>query len=375
MKLFLRRTIGRVWFLQQFDVFIVLSVFVLMLFGLAAIYSVDLSRATSLLNLKKQLIAMGVALFFGFFLATSNYKLLRNYTYVLYSAGFLFLVGVLLFGTNVRGSRGWFVFQWVSIQPVEFMKFALIVALATYFSQRARALFGLREFFESLLIAGIPIGLTLLQPDLGSAFVLGGIWGCMAFMAGMRARFILPMIGAGIFLFYLGWMYFFAEYQRARILAFLNPQFDPLGQGYNVAQAMIAIGAGGWFGRGLGFGSQSQLKFLPESHTDFIFAVIAEELGFIGVVLLLGAFVVLFVRMLTIVKQVRDGFTAFLVLGIVSVFFLQILVNMGMNLGLMPVTGIGLPLVSYGGSSLILFLSLIGVLQSIVLHTRKNADF
>jgi rod shape determining protein RodA len=324
------------------------------------------------LNVKKQLIAVAVALLVAFFLATSNYKLLRNYSFVLYIIGILALVGVLIFGTTVRGSRGWFVFDLASLQPVEFMKFALIIALATYFSQRARARFFAREFFESLLIAGLPIVITLLQPDLGSASVLAGIWLCMALFAGMRARFFVPLIAALAGVFLLGWQFFFEEYQRARILSFFNPEIDPLGQGYNVAQAIIAIGAGGWFGRGLGFGSQSQLKFLPESQTDFIFAVIAEELGFFGTLLLLGAFLVLFQRFIFHIRLSRDSFTAFLVIGIASTFFLQIFVNVGMNLGLFPVTGIGLPLVSYGGSSLTLFLVFLGVLQSVAMHMRRG---
>lgn len=368
----LKRAWARVGQFRGADWLIVLSAFVLVLLGLAAIYSVDLSRGTELVNMKKQLIAAAIALVVAFFLATSNYKLLRNYTLVLYTVGMLALVSVLIFGTTVRGSRGWFVFEWISLQPVEFMKFALIVALATYFSQRARAPFFAREFFESLAIAGLPIIATLLQPDLGSASVLSGIWLCMALFAGMRARFFVPFIAAVGGAFLLGWRFFFEEYQRARVLTLFHPQADPLGQGYNVAQAIIAIGAGGWFGRGLGFGSQSQLKFLPESQTDFIFAVIAEELGFFGVLLLLGAFVLLFQRLFFHVRQSRDSFTAFLVLGIGSTFFLQILVNVGMNLGLFPVTGIGLPLVSYGGSSLTLFLVFLGVLQSVAMHARRS---
>lgn len=372
--IFFRRTLTRLRQFRGADWLIVLSAFVLLLFSFAAIYSVDLSRGGELLNVKKQLIAAVIALLIALFFATSNYKLLRNYSFVLYVIGILALVSVLVFGTTVRGSRGWFVFDWVSIQPVEFMKFALIVSLATYFSQRARAPFFAREFFESLLIAAIPIGATLLQPDLGSASVLAGIWFCTALFAGMRARFFVPFFVALAGLFFLAWIFFFAEYQRARILSFLNPAFDPLGQGYNVTQAIIAIGAGGIFGRGLGFGSQSQLKFLPESQTDFIFAVIAEELGFFGVIVLLGAFLLLFQRFFTHIKLARDSFTAFLAIGIASAFFLQIFVNIGMNLGLFPVTGIGLPLVSYGGSSLTLFFALLGVLQSVAIHARSSGS-
>lgn len=366
----LQQTLARASRFRSADWLIVLSVFVLLLFGLAAIYSVDLSRSGDFLNVKKQMIAIVLAIVVSFVLSTANFKLLRNYSILLYSIGLLVLIGVLFLGTSVRGSRGWFVFEWVSVQPVEFMKFALIVALSTYFSQRARPYFLAREFFESIGITAIPIILTLLQPDFGSAFVLAGIWGCMVFFAGMRARFFLPLFATLGGLFYLGWKFFFADYQRSRIITLFQPQTDPLGQGYNVTQAIIAIGAGGWLGRGLGFGSQSQLKFLPESHTDFIFAVIAEELGFFGVVLLLGAFVLLFSRFIIHIKRARDSLTGFLVIGVASIFFLQILVNVGMNLGLFPVTGIGLPLVSYGGSSMILFLALLAVVQSIALHER-----
>jgi len=356
------------------DWLIVLSSFVLLLFGLAAIYSVDLSRGGELVNMKKQLLALSIGLTVVFFIATSNYKLLRNYTLVFYTTGVVFLTSVLFFGTTVRGARGWFVFTHVSLQPVEFMKFALILTLATYFSQRARSHFGFKELLESLGITFVPVILTLLQPDLGSAAILVGIWGCLALFAGMHTRFVLLLIGVGTAVFGLAWRFFFADYQKARILTFLSPQNDPLGQGYNVVQAVIAIGAGGWLGRGLGFGSQSQLKFLPESHTDFIFAVIAEELGFVGVCLLFISFTVLFLRLATLMRQSRDSFTVFLLAGIGSVFFLQILVNVGMNLGLFPVTGIGLPLVSYGGSSLILFVVLLGVVQSVAIHARRSGE-
>ncbi|MBI4713717.1 rod shape-determining protein RodA [Candidatus Uhrbacteria bacterium] len=362
----------RVTKLRGADWYIVLAAFVLILFGLAAIYSIDLSRETELFHFKKQLFAIVIAGIFSFFLATSNYKLLRNYSLVLYLFGIVLLLAVLIFGTTVRGARGWFVFDLFSFQPVEYMKLVLILSLASYFSQRARPQFGLRECLESAGITILPIILTLLQPDLGSAFILAGLWFCFALFAGMRFRFILALCGIFSGVFFLAWRFLFVAYQKARILTFFDPTFDPLGQGYNVSQAMIAIGAGGLFGRGLGFGSQSQLKFLPESQTDFIFAVIAEELGFLGVVLVLGACVLLFSRFAFLIKTSRDNFSSFLVVGVACTFFLQILVNIGMNLGLFPVTGIGLPLVSYGGSSVALFLVLLGIIQSVVIHEKRS---
>jgi rod shape determining protein RodA len=212
---------------------------------------------------------------------------------------------------------------------------------------------------------------VLLQPDFGSAAVLMGIWFILALFAGMPMRTLGMLILCGIVAFVFAWFVLFAPYQKARIATFLNPTEDPLGQGYNVAQAVIAIGAGGGFGRGLGFGTQSQLKFLPESQTDFIFAVIAEELGFFGVTLLLGAFAVFFLRISRLVRLSRDNFTTYLLLGVSAVVFLQVLVNVGMNLGVFPVTGLGLPFVSYGGSSLIFFLFFVGVIQSIAIRTVR----
>lgn len=368
---FFKQARVRIVKLRGADWLMILCAFVLILFGLAAIYSIDLSRDADLFHIKKQLFAVVVASVFAFFLATSNYKLLRNYSFVLYILGVVVLVLVLIFGTTVRGARGWFVFDAISVQPVEFVKFALIVSLASYFSQRARLLFGWREFIESLAIALVPITLTLLQPDFGSAFILAGLWFVFAFFAGIRKRFIASLFAAGAGLFFIAWQFLFAQYQKSRILTLFNPSIDPLGQGYNVSQAIIAIGAGGLFGRGLGFGSQSQLKFLPESQTDFIFAVIAEELGFLGVLLVLAAFSLIFFRLFFIIRSSSNNFPVFLTIGITSVFFIQFLVHIGMNLGLFPVTGIGLPLVSYGGSSVVFFVVLLGVIQSVVIHEKR----
>ncbi|OGL77397.1 rod shape-determining protein RodA [Candidatus Uhrbacteria bacterium RIFCSPHIGHO2_12_FULL_47_12] len=358
--------------LRSMDWVLFFSVLVLLFLGLAAIYSVDLSRdATDLINVKKQCVALLLACIIALFVTNSNYQFLEHYRLWLYIAGILLLIGVLIFGQTIRGARGWYVFGNVSFQPVEFMKAATVVMLASYFSRRARRYFGWRELVESFVIVLIPVVVVMFQPDFGSAAVLMGIWFILALFAGMPMRTLFLLCIAGVVVFMIAWFGLFAPYQKARIATFLNPTEDPLGQGYNVAQAVIAIGAGGWFGRGLGFGTQSQLKFLPESQTDFIFAVIAEELGFFGVTLLLGAFSLLFLRVGRLVRLSRDNFTTYLLLGIVALLFLQILINVGMNLGVFPVTGIGLPFVSYGGSSLVVFLFYIGVIQSIAIRTVR----
>ncbi len=222
---------------------------------------------------------------------------------------------------------------------------------------------------ESAGITLVPVVLVLFQPDLGSALLLLGMWGAVVLFAGIKKRYLLALAVCAAAAGWLAWTVLFADYQRARILTFLDPSTDPLGQGYNVTQAIIAVGSGGLFGRGLGFGSQSQLKFLPESQTDFIFAVIAEELGFIGVSLVIGAFFMLFFRLERLAARTEDDFTSFLLLAIGSVLFLQFCVNAGMNLGLLPVTGVGLPLVSYGGSSLIFTLLMLGVAESVAIRS------
>lgn len=281
--------------IRSMDWALFFSVLVLLFLGMAAIYSVDLSRdASDLTNLKKQFITLLIAGVAVLIVAGSNYHFLEHYRTTMYVVGIALLLGVLLMGHTIRGARGWYVLGPVSFQPVEFMKAAVIVILSAYFSRRARRYFDWRELFESLGIVLLPIAVVMLQPDFGSACVMLGTWLILALFAGMPMRHLFVLIACGVVAFLIAWFGLFAPYQKARIATFLHPTADPLGQGYNVAQAVIAIGAGGWFGRGLGFGTQSQLKFLPESQTDFIFAVIAEELGFIGVVLLLGAFILLF---------------------------------------------------------------------------------
>ncbi len=350
---------------------LLLAVFGLVLLGLAAIYSVELSQdATEFIHVQKQVAALLLGIGAFFFIVPSNYRLLQNYALIVYVVSLALLIGVLLFGDTVRGATGWYIVGSISFQPVEFMKIALLIALSAYFARRGRHVFDLRGFLESGTITLVPVALVLLQPDFGSASILGGLWAFFLLYAGIPWRYAASLGAGGVGLFLLGWKFFFAEYQRSRILTFLDPSIDPLGQGYNVAQAIIAVGSGRWFGSGLGFGTQSQLKFLPESQTDFIFAVVAEELGFFGVALLIGAFALVFFRLFRLADRATDDFTCYLILGIAAVFFLQFFVNVGMNLGLFPVTGIGLPFVSYGGSSLFVMLILFAIVQSVATRNR-----
>lgn len=347
------------------------AVFILLAFGLSAIYSVALSRPESdFLNVKKQLFASAVGIAAFVLAARGNYRLLRNWALVLYLAGVGMLLGVLLLGTDVRGTTGWFELGAFRFQPVEFMKVALAVALAAYFASRSQGRLRARHVAGSALIALVPAILVMRQPDLGSALLLIAQWGIVALVAGMRLRHVVPLVLLAVLVGAVAWNGLLAPYQKARVLSFLDPASDPLGQGYNVSQAIIAVGSGGVFGRGLGFGSQSQLKFLPESQTDFVFAVIAEELGFLGACVVLGAFAFLLWRLTRIARAGTDDFTGYLLIAFAGGLLVQGVVNVGANVGLMPVTGVTLPLVSYGGSSLVSTLLMLGIAQSAAIRSR-----
>ncbi len=364
--------LGRLFaYLRALDWGIIVAVLFLFLFGISAIYSVELSYETGNFGaVQKQVIVFFMGVVLAGALARWNYLQLRNYARALYLGSVGLLVLVLMMGTVLNSSRSWFILGSFSFQPVEFMKVALVVVLARYFGEHARRRFGWREIMVSGLLTAIPVGLVMMQPDLGSASILIGIWGFMLLMAGLRPMhaFAVAVVAVPVAVIYR--FFFMSEYQLDRIRVFLNPELDPLVTGYNITQAKIAIGSGQLFGRGLGFGSQSQLKFLPESQTDFIFAVIAEELGFIGVCVVLLAIGLLAWRMMKLARSARDSFTSFLLLGIFASLFIQMTVNIGVNLALLPATGVTLPFVSAGGSSLLISFIFIGIAQSIAVRTR-----
>jgi len=352
--------------LRKFDWILIIAVFSLFCLGLAAIYSVDLSQETEeFTNFKKQII-FGVIGFLAMFgLGLSNYSGLRVYSRTIYIVTIISLVAVLFLGSTIRGTTGWFSFFGLGIQPVEFAKIALIIMLAKFFSNRLQQFRVSKHIIVSLFTTISFVFFIMLQPDFGSALILLGIWFLLLLLTGIDKKYILILVLVSVVLSGFCWEFFLVDYQKDRILTFLSPTSDPLGRGYNVMQAIIGIGSGNLFGRGLGFGSQSQLRFVPESQTDFVYAVIAEELGLFGVLLLLGFWGIVFFRLITIARRAKDDFGMFLVLGITCLFFLHIFINIGMNMGIMPVTGISLPFLSYGGSFLVICMALIGIAQSV----------
>ncbi|PIR74277.1 MAG: rod shape-determining protein RodA [Candidatus Magasanikbacteria bacterium CG10_big_fil_rev_8_21_14_0_10_47_10] len=359
-------------FFAGYDWMLTIVLFILSLFGLAAIYSVDLSRGTELLYFPTQAVAIGIG--FIFFLVSSHIHKVRyeSASRIIYIVGLLLLTLVLFFGVTIRGTTGWFRFFGFSFQPAEFAKASLILMLGWWISRQGRRFDAWEFVVSSGLATGLYVGLILLQPDLGSSLVLVGIWFGLVLMAGTKKRYIVMTVLAAVVIAVVGWFFLFEQYQKERVLTFLNPELDPLGSGYNVTQSIIAIGSGQFFGRGLGFGSQSQLHFLPEAQTDFIVSVIGEELGFVGLFSLLVLYLILLLRLLRLAKMAKDDFSAYTIMGVLLFLFVQIMVNIGGATGVLPVTGVPLPFVSYGGSSLIMGYSVLGMVQSLGRSSHKR---
>lgn len=341
-------------FRSRFDWYLFLPVFFLLGFGVAIVGSV----ATG--NLVNHLLYIAVGfIFFGIF-SFLDLEILLPFAPIIYLLNLGLLVLPFVFGTITRGSVRWIPIGGYTIQPSELVKPFLALLAAWYWKDREFSCRSLAIFFLLFLPA---LGLILLQPDLGSALVVLSIFATAVIIAVAKWRQLLPLVAIGLVTIPIFW-FSLHDYQRARVTHFLNPSSDPLGKGYNLIQAKIAVGSGGVFGRGLGRGTQSHLAFLPERHTDFIFASLTEELGFIGGGLVLFFYLALFFRILKIASRLRERGLVFLVLGLLGYLFFQTSVNIGMNMGLMPITGVTLPLISYGGSSLLATLISLGILES-----------
>lgn len=343
---------------KKWDVLALLSIFVLGSISILVISSVNKSLADS------QLLFWAIGLI-GFFVASQfDYKNWQKLSTPFYLFIILSLVILIFVGSPVRGSIRWLDLGPFRFQPSELAKLSAILILAGYFKERTAA--NIKNAFTSLLLIFPPAFLILRQPDLGNAMVILAIWLGISFSAGFKVKYLLFLVALGLLLTLLEFE-FLSDYQKSRLNTFINPNADPLGQGYNIIQSKIALGSGGFLGKGLGHGSQSQLNFLPEAESDFIFASLVEQLGFIGGSLIIFAFTLLLTRLIKI-SIAKDRYASLIIAGAVSFLAFQFLVNTGMNMGLLPVTGITLPLVSYGGSSLISTLFLLGIIFSIKRH-------
>lgn len=358
--------------LKHFDWRLFLPIILLISIGIVVIYSATSGeRGENLNKVKVQIIAGIIGLVFFMGMSLVDYRILKNYRWPLYLLMIVLLIAVLFWGSTIRGSRSWFSLAGIQFQPSELAKIILIITLASFLADYQEHLNKVRIWIFSGILTLLPAGLILLEHDLGAVIVLLLLWFGMLVSSGLGVKNILIILFAFVVAGLVAWFLIMAPYQKSRILSFLHPESDPLGESYNLIQSMIAVGSGGIWGKGLGYGSQSQLKFLPEQHTDFIFAVTAEEFGFIGGAIVLILFVLLILRILKIGYLASDKFGALLASAIAILILVQVVVNIGMNVGLAPVIGISLPLLSYGGSAQVCFLIGLGIVESISLNYRK----
>ena len=287
----------------------------------------------------------------------------------MYIFNLIMLVAVMVVGQSALGAQRWIQLGPISLQPSEFSKLIMIVSLAGMLEERVGKLNNLHDLLPVAAYVGVPFLLVMKQPDLGTSLVFMAIFFGMIFVCGVNLRLLGGIFGVGLACMPILW-HFLKDYQKMRIMVFMDPNVDPLGSGYHIIQSKIAIGSGMLFGKGLFGGTQSQLNFLPENHTDFIFAVVGEELGFIGAAFLLLLYLVVLWRGIKIARDASDMFGRLLAVGITSMLAFHVLVNVGMTTGIMPVTGIPLPFMSYGVSSLTTNILSIAILLNI--HMRKQ---
>jgi len=360
----------RIW--RYFDPLLLLSMVLLVVFGVAMVYSATYQRSGVTVDplVYRQAIygVLGLLVFAA--LSGLDYHVLANFAWLLYAGCIGSLVLVLVVGRVLHGAQRWIQFAGWQFQPSEVAKLFVILALSQFLAKYRDELKRPAVVGISFLIAALPAGLVLLQPDFGTATVYLGIWLAVTYVAGVPYRYFLGLLAVALAAAPVAWLTM-QGYQRQRILTFLNPQSDPLGDGYNAIQALISVGSGGALGRGFLSGSQSQLHFLRVQYADFIFSVVGEELGFLGVTGMLLLFALLLLRGLRAARVSRETFGRLLCCGVVAAIAYQLVVNVGMNVGLLPVTGIPLPMISFGGTSLVTFMGSLGILESVIMHHRK----
>ena len=354
--------------ITKYDFSIVFISLILCGVGLFNIYS---ATGTSTVEgvkglFSRQLISVAVGIALMIFFVMIDYRKLGYLPYILYGVSILLLVVVLVLGRSAYGARRWISIGFLNLQPSELAKFSTILALARYFTYDINVEgYSLRDLLIPTLIAVVPAGLIVIQPDLGSGLLLLiAVFSLFAFLKIRRSSLIIVAVVASIA---VPVVYNFAlkDYQRKRVLTFINPELDPRGAGYNSLQSKIAVGSGRLTGKGYMKGTQTHLNFLPEHHTDFIFSVLAEEHGFIGSVVLLLLYALLFVSGVRIASKAGDKMGVLVAVGFTAMLFWQTFINIGMVTGIMPIVGVTLPFMSYGGSSVIMTFAVVGMLQSI----------
>jgi rod shape determining protein RodA len=332
--------------------------------GCLLIYSATYFTDPGLNTLSKQLLWVGIGIGLMILFMSVDYHVFFDIAPFLYAIGNVLLVYLLLWGKVTANVKSWIHIGTFQFQPSEFMKIFTALMLARYFENHDQPYMNLRSFSRVMLIIGIPVGLIIVQPDFGTAATFFPLVAVTMFFGGIRWKIWVAAALVLLIALPIGWT-LLKPYQKDRIVTFLNPDRDPLGKGYQVTQAKIAIGSGGIHGKGFKQGTQAKLEYLPARHTDFIFAVLGEEWGFIGVTIVLALYLFLIIQALTFAKNARDRGGTFLVICLISFFIFHVLINVSMQIGILPTTGIPLPLISYGGSSTMMFLIAIGLMANI----------
>ncbi|MCH3950137.1 MAG: rod shape-determining protein RodA [Acidaminococcus sp.] len=360
-------------YLQNMDKVLLGSVLALIFIGILLIASAthaNIPGPRRYSYVLRQAAFVAINLVLGAYLQRFDYRVLKHLAKPLYIFNLVMLLAVMFFGKSALGAQRWLQIGPISLQPSEFSKAIMIISLSAFVDQRLPKLGTFKSWLPVFGFVFAPFFLVMRQPDLGTSLVFLAILLGTMVMCGFRIRYFLAMGGLGLASAPLVWR-LLHEYQRNRIRVFLNPGLEPYGSGYHVIQSMIAIGSGLFFGRGLFGGTQSQLNFLPENHTDFIFAVAGEEFGFVGVTIILILYFIVIYRGISIAMHAADDFGTLLAVGVVSMLSFHILVNVGMTSGVMPVTGVPLPFMSYGVSSLTTNMLMIALLLNIHAHPQK----
>ena len=369
-------------FWQNLNIYIPIIVLMLSIIGLFVISSaVEINKNPgNMVFIQKQLIALIVGTITIIIIQFYDYSILREYSDLIYICTVGILALLLLIGAEKSGGKSWISIGSINFQPSEIAKLVVIITLANVMSQMKEKLKNLAGILKSGLYAFIPFILIILQNDLGTALVILFIYLVMLYAAGGNKKIMLLIFGGSFLLIIILLASHFLfetplplikEYQLNRLIVFVNPDIDPQGAGYNILQSKIALGSGKIFGKGLFSGTQNQLNFLPEKHTDFIFSVIGEEFGFIGISVVLTLYLFLFLNMIKVAVNARDDFGKLVVTGIIAFLFFHVFQNSGMTMGVMPITGIPLPFISYGGSAMLSNMIAIGIIININVRKKK----
>jgi rod shape determining protein RodA len=356
--------------LKKMSYRVLINAVLIAMIGTFNVYSATYTKTSAFFKRGAVWFVVGIMVYFIFSLI--DFKLYRRYSRVIYGINLISLLSVFLFGVTRLGARRWIDIGFMNVQPSEFSKIFIVLTFAALLvNNYSKKFSGVKDVAMSFIHI-LPVFLLIMkQPDLGTSLTLMAIFGVMIFVHGIDTRTIGIMLGSVVAFVPFAYFFLLHDYQKTRILTFLNPEADLLGSGWNVTQSMIAVGSGGLVGKGLLQGTQSKLKFLPESHTDFIGAVFLEETGFVGGLILLALYFSLIYNILRIGDKSNDEYGRLICYGVASIIFFHTVVNIGMIIGIMPVTGLPLLLMSYGGSSYIFTFIMLGIVQSVKVHSEK----